>query len=144
MENSVKALFIASGVLMGIMILSIAVYLYSVMVSGSRDLVAKMDEKYVSEYNYEFLNYDARDDNTISDVVSAKNYALEKNYRDTFYSKNIPAADDNQYIDVFIDGTRIMENDDKFLLTKSDYEGRLFKCEVKFNNYGLASKVIFK
>ena len=144
MENSVKALFIASGVLMGIMILSIAAYLYSVMVSGSRSLVAKMDEKYVSEYNYEFLNYDSKDDNTIADVVSAKNYAVEKNSRDIFYSRNKLAAADNQYIDVYIGGTRIMGiEDDKILLTNSAYEGKLFRCTVEFNNYGLASIVRF-
>lgn len=77
MENVTKALLIAAGALLFILLFSLISYLFTQMGGDVSNIYADLTESDVTEYNQVFLNYDGRDDLTIQDVVSIINYALD-------------------------------------------------------------------
>ncbi len=57
MENASKALIMASGILLGIMILTIGVYIFSIFGQYSEDAYKKMEEAQIEQFNNQFLKY---------------------------------------------------------------------------------------
>ncbi len=102
MENATNALFIAAGVLVGILILSLGVSLYMSLGGFATDAQEQIDEKLVRQFNEQFLQYDKKTDLTIQDVITAKNKALEVNQSFDGYNMSTTKADENSYyVDVF-------------------------------------------
>ena len=60
MENASKALMIAGGVLIAILIATIWVYLFNKMGSGVADVYDTIEQSDISEFNQRFLNYEGR------------------------------------------------------------------------------------
>lgn len=86
MENATKALLMAAGVLIGILILSMGVYLYYSIggyVSQTRD---KIQQQSLDKFNTQFYNYLAGNNNEFAfqDVVTAANLAYENNNKYDF------------------------------------------------------------
>ena len=79
MENASNALLIAAGVLIGIMVLSIAVFLFADFSSTSRDVQASITANQLQEFNAQFNIYANRNDLTIYDVISIANLAKQNN-----------------------------------------------------------------
>ena len=77
MENVTKALLIAAGALLFILLFSLISYLFTQMGEDVSNIYADLTESDVTEYNQVLLNYDGRDDLTVQDVVSIINYALD-------------------------------------------------------------------
>lgn len=105
MENASKALLMAAGVLIGVLILSFLAYLFSTY-SASADSVQKQIELgQKQDFNNKFLEYDGRTDLTIYDINtvinmaddSNKNYGFE-NPTDSEYIRYL--REDNYYIAV--------------------------------------------
>ena len=61
MENASKALLIAGGVLITMIVASLGVYLYSVYHEHSEIMLAAMSEKDVTEFNSKFWAFEGRD-----------------------------------------------------------------------------------
>ena len=149
MENATQALLIAAGVLIGIIILSMAVYLGHTMSEYARITQSQIDENKVVQFNDEFLKYSKLENLTIQDVITVKNYALENNNKFTDYDVNTNRAElNNEYIDVFIDLLALPrkivlnESDEKLL---KDYLGKKFECTVEINpNSGKVYIITFK
>lgn len=78
MENASKALLIAGGFLIAMIIASFGVYLYSVYHEHSENMLAAMSEKEISEFNAQFTAFEGRD-LTINEVVSILNLVRENN-----------------------------------------------------------------
>jgi len=57
MENASKALIMAASVLLGLMIISIGVTLYSTFADFSRTTLEKVEETKLAEWNNQFLKY---------------------------------------------------------------------------------------
>ena len=57
MENASKALIMATEILIGIMIISIGVYLFNTVGKYSADTTAKMEETQIAQFNEQFLNF---------------------------------------------------------------------------------------
>ena len=57
MENASKALIMAAEILIGVMIISIGVYLFSTMGEYSADTTAELQEAQISQFNNQFLKY---------------------------------------------------------------------------------------
>ena len=72
MENASKALLIAGGVLIAMIIASFGVYLYGVYRSHADTMLSAMSESEISEFNAKFTVFEGRD-LTINEVVSLKN-----------------------------------------------------------------------
>lgn len=80
MENASKALLIAGGVLIAMIIASFGVYLYGVYHSHSENMLAVMSQKEIDEFNAKFLTFEGKD-LTANEVVSIMNLVRENNYR---------------------------------------------------------------
>ena len=79
MENASKALLIAGGVLIGILVLTFFVYIYQQMTGDAQEIYTALDRPEVSNFNQKFLNYEGRDDLTIQEVVTIVNMAKDNN-----------------------------------------------------------------
>ena len=81
MENANKALLMAGGVLLGVLIISLAVYVFLTFSNFGESYDNRQSTVELSMYNNKFERYD-RDDLTIHDIISVANLALEykKNY----------------------------------------------------------------
>lgn len=87
MENAVKALLIAAGVLIGIMILSLGVSLYASLNSYVESVQEDIATTEIQKFNEQFTRYINYNDDTdkkdftltIQDIVTAANIARENN-----------------------------------------------------------------
>ena len=79
MENASKALLIAGGVLLVIMVLSFATLLFGRLGAQTSDFYGDMTETEIYEFNQKFFNYEG--DINIQDVVSVINLAKDSNKR---------------------------------------------------------------
>lgn len=112
MENASKALIMAAGVLIGILIISLAVYLFVDFGSTSAEINAQNAEKQITQFNSKFTSY-ADKELTIYDVITVVNYAKENNkyydglkeYQITVYLNNVDLTNpdrDEQYLNTLI------------------------------------------
>ena len=118
MENASKALIMAASMLMGMMIISIAVYLFVTFGKVASDTYEQIDTDRLNQFNSQFTSYVERSyiDTekgyiTIYDVISLANLATENNKKYEFDRRvssavptNAKMAKDN-YIFVFVDRT---------------------------------------
>ncbi len=94
MENASKALLMAAGVLIGIMILSLAVYLFASFGSASAEAHRQNAENQLAQFNAQFTSYQYRTDVTIHDVITVANLARSNNQ--TYYLTE--QTENNYYI----------------------------------------------
>lgn len=84
MENASKALLMAAGVLIGMLILSLAVFLFIDFGAKSKEIHTEIEATQLTQYNAQYTIYDGRKDITIYEIVTLANLAKENNeyYRD--------------------------------------------------------------
>ena len=80
MENASKALLIAGGVLLLILVLSFATFLIGKIGAQTSEFYKEMDETEIYQFNQKFFNYEGNNLN-IQDVVSVINLAKDANER---------------------------------------------------------------
>lgn len=103
MENASKAMFIAAGVLIGIMILSLAVYLIITFGSTSAEIAKQKQLDQINQFNSQFTVYDGRKNLTIHEVITLANLATQSNIN---YDLDSSARGDkaSMYVAVFVNG----------------------------------------
>ena len=79
MENASKALLMAAGVLIGILILSLAVFLFANFGAASAEAHKQNEENQIEQFNVQFTAYQGRTDITIHDIVTVANLAKSTN-----------------------------------------------------------------
>ena len=79
MENASKALLMAAGVLMGILIISLAVFLFVTFGATSAESHKQIEQSRIDEFNSQFLKYQGKDDLTIYNVITVANSATSNN-----------------------------------------------------------------
>lgn len=79
MENASHALLIAGGVLIGVLILTIGVYLYTMFGDGSASLSDQLTQRQTDEFNAQFYKYENQDTIRIHDIISIANLAKQNN-----------------------------------------------------------------
>lgn len=120
MENASKALLIAGGVLITMIVASFGVYLYGVYHEHSENMLAAMSEKEISQFNAKFLVYEDRE-LTANDVVSIMNLVRDNNLTKAGSAYQIRISTDGwEYQNSIIDtkglgaiNNVIMEKDEK-------------------------------
>lgn len=60
MENASKALLIAGGVLIAILLLTLFSYLFRQMASSTSNIYENLEKHEITEFNQQFLNYEGR------------------------------------------------------------------------------------
>lgn len=124
MENASNALIIAGGILVGILVLSLAVYLFVDFGSTSAEVHKQQAVQQLAEFNSQFTVYEGRTDLTIHDIITVAGYALENNEYYGYESKD--DINRENYITVTMKSdsgyTRYLEWDvlDKYNATISD------------------------
>lgn len=149
MENASKALIMAGGVLIGVLILSLAAYLFVDLGSTSAEITAQNAEKQITEFNSKFTSYEGYKDNegnwqiTIYDIISLAAYAKENNE----YYEDV----ENEKISVKIDNREIQDNDsaqnENLIKNYIKSDGTLvkFKCDnINYNSRGKVNLIVFK
>lgn len=111
MENASKALIMAASMLIGMMIISIAVYLFVTFGKVASDTYEQIDTDRLNQFNSQFTSYVEKGNLTIYDAISLANLATENNKKYEFDRRvssavptNAKMAKDN-YIFVFVDRT---------------------------------------
>ena len=77
MENASKALLMAGGVLIGILVLSLAVYLYTSFSNTFAQVNERNETQQIIKFNNQFSKYINRTDLTIYDIITVTGYGKE-------------------------------------------------------------------
>ena len=119
MENAAKALLIAGGTLIGILLLTFFAYIYNQMSADTKEVYSMLKRPEISSFNQQFLNYEGREDLNIQDVVTIVNLA-----RDNNESKKRPTT-----IEVLVDGSNWVANSSLDLDEQiKNNIGKKYKC----------------
>ena len=102
MENASKALIMAGGILVGVLVLSLMVYLFADFGSTSAQINAQNKQNQLSQFNSKFTAYEDKEGLTIYDVITVAGYAKENN---KYYEEN-----ENNQIIVYLENKQIQEN----------------------------------
>lgn len=149
MENASKALIIAGGILIALMVASLFVYLFTIYGNNAKEMYAKIYENQKTEALNEYTKYEGSNENTIYDVVSVINKAQDNNN-----SLNLSPGDSGYITVVIIGGVSIPginnanlqnvsnENIAQLLQAYSD-NGARFTCNVTVSD-DVISTVSFK
>lgn len=113
MENATNALLIAAGVLIGLMILSLGVSLYSSLSSYVEGVQEEVSSNEIQRFNEQFIKYINYNDETgikdftltIQDLVTVANIAYENNIKYNLED----ASDSNYYVKINIPGKPSLE-----------------------------------
>lgn len=152
MENASKALLMAAGVLMGILVLSLAVFLFANFGSTSSQIRSDITSNQLTQFNTQFTIYDGRDDITIYDIISVANLAKENNNN---YSSNSDYQVQVAIIGISNNFQNSSEEDIKKSMNDysdvtSDENGRTvikskFKCDnITYHENGRVATIKFK
>lgn len=133
MENASKALIMAGGILVGVIILSIASYLFISFGEKSDNLQKQMNQRVLAEFNSNFLQYQGNNECTIHDIVSLTNFAKKINSDYEFDPLNLRDRNNPRYTHVYL------ENKD--LTTYSDSNLINLLKENSMNNNGSESEL---
>lgn len=96
MENASKALLMAATVLIGVLLISLAVYLFTTFGDFSKDITEKLAQKDIDEFNAQFLKYKSYEEgnntwrNTCraQDVITVANIVKENNKKYDYTSED--------------------------------------------------------
>lgn len=148
MENASKALIMAAGVLIGVLILSLAVYLFVSFGSTSAQINAQNAEKQINQFNARFTSYLDKEGLTIYDVITVAGYANENNkyYEDNsdykIQVKLLPGYNTTQSI---LANKDTLINADRNSITASNSNLPTYKCYGEdYNSNGRIIQICFK
>lgn len=79
MENASKALIMSGSILIGVIILSIATYLFATFGSHSKEIQEQVDARVIAEFNNNFTKYQGNIRCTIHDIVNCAKFAQKVN-----------------------------------------------------------------
>ena len=114
MENASKALIMSASILIGIIILSIAAYLFSAFGSTSKDVQEKIDSQILAEFNNNFTKYLGSNSCTIHDVVNLAKFARKTNEEMGYTTSDSTKP---YYIQVILDKKDITKYSEQQLIT---------------------------
>ena len=104
MENASKALLMAAGVLMGMMILSLAVYLFANFGGTSSQIHENIETNQLNQFNSQFTSYVGKENVTIHDVISMANLATQNNQNYGFARRTVGQVTGNDnYIQIILE-----------------------------------------
>ncbi|MBR0350883.1 MAG: hypothetical protein IJH76_03580 [Clostridia bacterium] len=125
MENASKALLMAAGVLIGIIILSWAVYLYTTYRSSADTVQKQIELGQIQDFNNKYLKYDGQTNLTIYDINTVINMANDNNH---YYGLTEP-QEDNYFISVYLGNSRIDNSSDFQTAIKGISNGNYMEME---------------
>lgn len=128
MENASKALLITGSILIGVILLSLAVYVYNIMGEAKKMETSTFTEEQLVKYNQEFLSYD-KSRMYGTDVITVLNKAIDNNKR---YAED----DDSNIINIKI----ILKDDVNEVVTTYTWD----KKNGKYTSSDKSNNVVLK
>ena len=148
MENATRALYISAGVLIGVMILSLAVMLFSSLQSYVEEYKNQIEFNELNAFNNKYQKYINTDTAvTIQDVVTVAGIAYEDNSSFNIDPNEWDISENSLYVGVFFNGKRIdksIKEDMQSILeqnTNKSYE--CTSADVKYNKVGRIYEIRF-
>lgn len=150
MENASKALIMAAGVLIGVLILSLAVFLFMDFGATSKGIYSEVESNQLTQYNAQYTVYSGRTNITIYEIVSVINLAKQNNQDYKDYSN----FEDTYKVSVFIGTNNYTEEDPSEIQTLlEDNNGvnattgeieKTFSCKkIEYHDNGRVAKIYF-
>ena len=148
MENESKALLMAATVLVGVLLISLAVYLFTIFGNFSADMTKELTQKDIDEFNAQFTKYESYQnastgewENTCraQDIVTIANIAKDNNskYNYTtadantgYYYIKVTVKQGHSRIDNF--EAKTLDDYKKFL---KDYSGKLVGTSYQITHF---------
>lgn len=162
MENASKALIMAGGILIGILIISLAVYLFTDFGRTAADINDRNASQQLVDFNSKFTKYESYKDNdgnwktTVYDIVTLAGYAKENNeyYKESTEEqisvnivnedalKDIQSIANYKYV-LIIQKEKNKEN--KYLYNDDGVSLRRYKCNsISYNTRGKVQSINFE
>ena len=123
MENASKALIMAGGVLIAILLLTLFSYLFSKMASDTSSVYDDLQKHEIDEFNQRFLNFEGRNDLTAQDVATLINLAQDSGKDARVSSK----------VKISLGGTDITSKDSNVWLKENGNSSTKYKCTVSID-----------
>ena len=79
MENASKALIMAGGILIGVLILTLGLYLFISFGQQSKEMHDRITDNQLTQYNAQYTVYSTRTNITIYEIISVANLAHNNN-----------------------------------------------------------------
>lgn len=95
-NNASKALLMAAGVLIGIIMLSLGVYLVTSMRNFSKNYNENLEQQQLTQFNSKFTVFENRQNISIHEIITLLNIAEE------FNKTNNIEANDKQHINIYV------------------------------------------
>lgn len=132
MENATKALLIAAGVLIGVMILSLGIALFAELEAYVESSHDRMEANEKNAFNTQFTKYLNNEELKIQDVITAANLAFENN---TYYDATYTDEDGStMYVTVNLDNESIERDiQDKSARLLNDNIKNKYTCDIKIS-----------
>lgn len=137
MENASKALIMAGEILIGVMIISMGVYIFNMFATYSEEKYSRIEEAQIAEFNdrfYKFYGTTLNDKGvakpiecTIHDIVSLANFAQKHNLQNDLIEEKVQG--NNAYRK--IEGVTTTNS----LYVQIDLTGESENLELKSNSY---------
>ena len=96
MENASKALIMAGGILVGILVMSLFIYLIVSFGATSDKLHEQNAQTQINQFNTQFTIYTDKENITIYDIISVANLARENNEQTNEYFITIKLREKNK------------------------------------------------
>lgn len=146
MENASKALLIAGGILIGIILLSLGAYLFSSAANFGMTYREEEAKQQIEAFNAKFEIYSGIQSLSIHDVITAANLANQNNTHNEYNTGN------TGYISVFLDTILIDLEDQAEVIQRNiakEYDGtvriKLYECTyIGYYENGRIKEIKFK
>lgn len=138
MENASKALLMAAAVLVGVMILSLGVYLFSIFGNFGGQISDRLEQKQIDEFNSQFYKYENSQEVRIHDIISVSNLARQYNIDNDFLDTSV------YYIKVNIDGIGTEGKNLESISKENKKTSLIDKYSLKLDNTGAMKPQYFK
>jgi len=109
MENASKALLIAGGVLIAILVASLGVYFWESFSEQTARIAQQMENDRKTEFNQQFMKYNGMSDLRIHDVITLINLAKDSNISNQLTNDMAPTTPEDttsSYITVRLNATK--------------------------------------
>lgn len=143
MENASKALLMAAGILVGILILSLFVYELTYMSNNAKEFYDQEYVDQIAEFNAKFQKYANRKDINAQEVVTIYGYVKDWNENNLSEqitltaspgSNNVKSLISSGDIEKFMNGSLIIKDGNKI-------EEKRYKCTLGYKEDGTLARV---
>ncbi len=142
MENISKALLIAAGVLIGILVLTIAVYLFINFGKTSREYAEKLNKIEIQKYNGNFDKFIGRDDITAQEIVTTISIIQQKEMGTKIYIDKVDCTNwTEEQKSEFLTNSILIKKDDNTLENSYSYDLNFYPIE--YDEIGIITRISF-